>query len=206
MSLPTGYLRSPAGEVVFDPDEEVQPAVRAVFAWSCTSFPTGRRTRGWASYPPGPVHHDVDPLARALDRCDDTVNEQADDSLPVGGRGRGRDPKRREVSGELADRRAFGGRQGPRLLRLPSAVLLLEGPLCAELLLPGPLEHTVLLDALRELRREGYTAGEIAAQLNAAGWRTPTQRNGFNKRLVRDDGPLRRIAQRTAPAAEAQPG
>jgi DNA invertase Pin-like site-specific DNA recombinase len=31
MSVPTGYVRSPAGEVAFDPDEEVQAAVRAVF-------------------------------------------------------------------------------------------------------------------------------------------------------------------------------
>jgi hypothetical protein len=31
LSVPTGYLRSPSGEVVFDPDEEVQAAVRAVF-------------------------------------------------------------------------------------------------------------------------------------------------------------------------------
>lgn len=46
-------------------------------------------------------------------------------------------------------------------------------------------EHTALLDTLRGLRREGYTAGEIAEQLNAVGWRTPTQRNRFNERLVR---------------------
>jgi hypothetical protein len=42
-----------------------------------------------------------------------------------------------------------------------------------------------LLDTLRGLRREGYTASEIADQLNAVGWRTPTQRNRFNERLVR---------------------
>jgi len=46
-------------------------------------------------------------------------------------------------------------------------------------------EHTALLDALRQLRREGYSSREIADQLNAAGWRTPTQRNRFNERLVR---------------------
>ena len=46
-------------------------------------------------------------------------------------------------------------------------------------------EHTALLDTLRGLRREGYSAGEIADQLNAAGWRKPTQPNRFNERLVR---------------------
>lgn len=46
-------------------------------------------------------------------------------------------------------------------------------------------EHAALLEALRRLRREGYSAGAIADHLNAAGWRTPTQRNPFNERLVR---------------------
>ena len=46
-------------------------------------------------------------------------------------------------------------------------------------------KHAALLETLRHLRREGYSASEIAAELNAAGWCTPTQRNAFNERLVR---------------------
>jgi hypothetical protein len=46
-------------------------------------------------------------------------------------------------------------------------------------------QHTTLLDTLRGLRRDGHGAREIADELNAAGWRTPTQRNRFNERLVR---------------------
>jgi DNA invertase Pin-like site-specific DNA recombinase len=45
--------------------------------------------------------------------------------------------------------------------------------------------HRELLAELRRLRREGYTAGQMAARLNATGWTTPTQRNGFTERLVR---------------------
>jgi hypothetical protein len=46
-------------------------------------------------------------------------------------------------------------------------------------------EHPALLDTIRRLRREGDSGREIAEQLNAAGWRTPTQRTHFNERLVR---------------------
>jgi DNA invertase Pin-like site-specific DNA recombinase len=46
-------------------------------------------------------------------------------------------------------------------------------------------KHTELLDRIRTLRREGHTAGEIADQLNADGWVTPTQRSPFNERLIR---------------------
>jgi DNA invertase Pin-like site-specific DNA recombinase len=46
-------------------------------------------------------------------------------------------------------------------------------------------DHAALLEDLRRFRRDGYSATEIAERLNAAGWRTPTQRNGFNERLVR---------------------
>ena len=42
-----------------------------------------------------------------------------------------------------------------------------------------------LLAEIHELRRAGYTAGQIADKLNAAGMVTATQRNTFNERLVR---------------------
>jgi hypothetical protein len=42
-----------------------------------------------------------------------------------------------------------------------------------------------LLAEIRRLRGAGHGARAIAAQLNAAGWVTPTQRNIFNERLVR---------------------
>lgn len=45
--------------------------------------------------------------------------------------------------------------------------------------------HAELLDKIRELRRGGYSAGEIADALNQGGWVTPTQRNPFNERLIR---------------------
>ena len=45
--------------------------------------------------------------------------------------------------------------------------------------------HQALLAEIRRLRADGYTAGGIAEALNAAGWTTPTQRNGFTERLVR---------------------
>lgn len=44
--------------------------------------------------------------------------------------------------------------------------------------------HQELLEEIRKLRQAGYTAAEIAERLNAAGWTTPTQKNGFNARLV----------------------
>ena len=44
--------------------------------------------------------------------------------------------------------------------------------------------HEELLEEIRRLRREGYTAPSIAEKLNEQGWVTPTQRNSFNARLV----------------------
>jgi uncharacterized protein YndB with AHSA1/START domain len=45
--------------------------------------------------------------------------------------------------------------------------------------------HKELLDEIWRLRRDGYTAGQIADRLNRDGWSTATQRNSFNDRLVR---------------------
>jgi len=45
--------------------------------------------------------------------------------------------------------------------------------------------HKALLDEIWQLRRNGYTAQQIAERLNAGGWTTPTQRNGFTDRLIR---------------------
>ena len=45
--------------------------------------------------------------------------------------------------------------------------------------------HAELLGEIRRLRREGYSAPEIARTLNQAGWVTPMQRSPFNERLVR---------------------
>jgi len=45
--------------------------------------------------------------------------------------------------------------------------------------------HKELLAEIGRLRREGYGAREIAETLNRDGWVTPTQRNGFNERLIR---------------------
>jgi hypothetical protein len=44
--------------------------------------------------------------------------------------------------------------------------------------------HDELLERLRALRRQGHTYEQIAATLNQEGWKTPTQRNLFNERLV----------------------
>jgi DNA invertase Pin-like site-specific DNA recombinase len=45
-------------------------------------------------------------------------------------------------------------------------------------------EHKALLKEIWQLRRNGYTTRQIADRLNAGGWTTPTQRNGFTDRLV----------------------
>jgi hypothetical protein len=45
--------------------------------------------------------------------------------------------------------------------------------------------HEELLGEIWRLRSTGYTAAQIATQLNEDGWVTPTQRNSFNERLVR---------------------
>jgi DNA invertase Pin-like site-specific DNA recombinase len=50
---------------------------------------------------------------------------------------------------------------------------------------PTLSNYEELLARIHELRRAGYTAGMIADKLNAEGWVTATQRNGFNERLVR---------------------
>jgi DNA invertase Pin-like site-specific DNA recombinase len=46
-------------------------------------------------------------------------------------------------------------------------------------------DKEALMATIHDLRRQGFTAGRIAEQLNADGWITPTQRNPFNERLVR---------------------
>lgn len=45
--------------------------------------------------------------------------------------------------------------------------------------------HGALLDEIKRLRSEGFTAEDIADQLNRSGWTTPMLRGGFNHRLVR---------------------
>jgi hypothetical protein len=45
--------------------------------------------------------------------------------------------------------------------------------------------HEELLEEIRRLRGEGYSAPEIAEVLNRDGWVTPTQKNTFNERLIR---------------------
>lgn len=63
--------------------------------------------------------------------------------------------------------------------------------------------HDELLDEIRRLRGEGYSAPQIAETLNRDGWVTPTQRSPFNERLVRamvyrygspPKGPRRRLS------------
>jgi DNA invertase Pin-like site-specific DNA recombinase len=44
--------------------------------------------------------------------------------------------------------------------------------------------HKALLEEIWQLRRNGYTARQIANELNSNGWKTPTQRNGFTDRLI----------------------
>ena len=46
-------------------------------------------------------------------------------------------------------------------------------------------KHKELLEEIWRLRRDGYTARQIADRLNQEGWTTATQRNSFNERLVR---------------------
>ena len=45
--------------------------------------------------------------------------------------------------------------------------------------------RTELIDRIRVLRADGYTASQIAERLNAEGWQTPMQLAPFNERLVR---------------------
>lgn len=51
--------------------------------------------------------------------------------------------------------------------------------------LQGLDDHAALMARIHELRRGGCTGRQIATQLNAEGWTTPTQRNAFNERLIR---------------------
>lgn len=65
-----------------------------------------------------------------------------------------------------------GGNKSQRRLRRPVGKLsFMEG-------------HEKLLDTMRELRRSGYSASEIAESLNKRGKKTPTQKP-FNENLVR---------------------
>jgi DNA invertase Pin-like site-specific DNA recombinase len=45
--------------------------------------------------------------------------------------------------------------------------------------------HQALIERIGTLRREGYTADQIAEDLNTVGWTTPLQRSPFNGRLIR---------------------
>jgi hypothetical protein len=51
--------------------------------------------------------------------------------------------------------------------------------------LAGTGDKDALMETIRDLRRRGLAAKQIAEQLNAAGWITPTQHSTFNERLVR---------------------
>ena len=65
-----------------------------------------------------------------------------------------------------------GGNESPKRIRRPVGKLVqLE-------------EHKKLLAEIHTLRRDGYSADQIAEKLNAAGWVTPTHRNQFNGRLI----------------------
>jgi DNA invertase Pin-like site-specific DNA recombinase len=66
-----------------------------------------------------------------------------------------------------------GGRQTHQRLRRPVGRLIRTG------------EKDALMATIHSLRRKGLTATQIAEQLNADGWITPTQQNTFNTRLVR---------------------
>jgi hypothetical protein len=46
-------------------------------------------------------------------------------------------------------------------------------------------DHARLFDRLAELRREGYTAGEVAARLNEEGFRAPKAPGGYTAMSVR---------------------
>jgi DNA invertase Pin-like site-specific DNA recombinase len=46
-------------------------------------------------------------------------------------------------------------------------------------------DHRALMERIHELRRAGEVSERIAERLNKEGWTTPTQRSGFNGRLVR---------------------
>ena len=66
-----------------------------------------------------------------------------------------------------------GGHETPTRMRRPVGRLSAMG------------NHTQLLDEIRRLRGEGYTAEQISTSLNEDGWVTPTQKSSFNERLVR---------------------
>jgi hypothetical protein len=66
-----------------------------------------------------------------------------------------------------------GGHQTPQRFRRPVGKLANTG------------DKDALMGMIRGLRRKGLTAKQIAEQLNADGWITPTQQNPFNERLVR---------------------
>ena len=83
-----------------------------------------------------------------------------------------------------------GGHETRTRFRLPVAKL-------------GQLEgHDELMARIRELRRNGFTATRIAEKLNAEGWVAPTQRNGFNERLIHDARTTRIRAARSEAIAQ----
>lgn len=69
--------------------------------------------------------------------------------------------------------RWVGGRETRRRIRRPVARLSQLS------------RYDELIERIRELRRAGSTADEVAEALNTEGWTTPTQRSPFNGRLIR---------------------
>lgn len=64
---------------------------------------------------------------------------------------------------------------------------------------------TPLCDRIADLRRERLTSGEIAARLNAEGWRPPKRRPTFNASMVRAILSRRGLARSGARAVPARP-
>ena len=46
-------------------------------------------------------------------------------------------------------------------------------------------EYEQIIGRMKDLRKQGYTASQIAENLNESGFKTPTQRGAFNERLIR---------------------
>src|SRR5207248_1923713 len=87
---------------------------------------------------PGDRH--VDALTRALHGDDDALDHLADDLLPLRLR-RGRCvPQRRNILGEMSNRRTLLCRQAARLRAQRTVALLVKPLLCSELCFPLPFQ------------------------------------------------------------------
>src|SRR4051812_22319031 len=79
-------------------------------------------------------------FAGLVDEDAHAFDQEPDDLLPLGGRGRGRLPYRRQVTGQRPDHPLVVGREPAGGRALPARELVLELPLRSHRLLPATLQ------------------------------------------------------------------